>query len=572
VTDTAALNLLWCDQLMDGLAAAGVRRVVISPGSRSTPLVLALNRQPRIQSWRHPDERSAAFFALGLASHDHQPVALIATSGSAPGHWLPAVIEANRSGIPLILLSADRPAELQTCGSNQTVDQIHLFGSQVRGYYDAGSPSVLPEALTHIRRLGVQAVHRACGPEPGPVHINLPLPEPLTPQSFPPPPRSGPPVVVARNRIAPDPPQLRRIVQLINIGNGLIVCGPMPPDEAFASAVTHLAGELACPLLADPLSGLRFGGHNHSQVISNYDGFLRADAFNTGQSPDWVLRFGAAPVSKALLDYLARSGAQTILCAPHGDWPDPLHQTTEMVRSDPSLFCAALSEHALRSGQTTWRQRFTLAEQAVDRFRLPAQEIPTEDRLIEELLVQLPAHAILFSGNSLPIRQLDSWSGQRDMPLRIHANRGASGIDGNVSTLLGLAAACEHPVVGLLGDLTFFHDMNGLLFARGLRAVIILFNNNGGGIFGTLPQAGLETFEQQWLMPTHVDFRHTARLYDLNYQRIEQQRQFRPALAKALANPGVDLIEIMLQRERSLARQLAYVQQLKTIVDQTLLT
>ncbi len=164
MTDTAAFNLLWSDQLMDGLVAAGVEQVVISPGSRSTPLVLALNRQPRLRSWQHPDERSAAFFALGLASHARRPVALIATSGSAPGHWLPAVIEANRAGIPLILLSADRPAQLQACGSNQTVDQIHLFGSQVRASMMRGHLAAQPQALTHIRRLGIQAVHRACGP------------------------------------------------------------------------------------------------------------------------------------------------------------------------------------------------------------------------------------------------------------------------------------------------------------------------------------------------------------------------------------------------------------------------
>ncbi len=184
----------------------------------------------------------------------------------------------------------------------------------------------------------------------------------------------------------------------------------------------------------------------------------------------------------------------------------------------------------------------------------------------------LPQYSILFSGNSLPIRQLDSWSGQREKPLRILANRGASGIDGNVSTLLGLAAAGEQPVVGLLGDLAFFHDMNGLLFSRGLHAVIILLNNNGGGIFGTLPQAGLEHFEQQWLMPTHLDFSHTARLYALDYQRIEQQRQFRPALQHALDYPGVSLLEIMLQREQSLSRNKRYLQQLKTLVDQALPT
>ncbi len=264
--DTASLNLLWSDQLMDGLASAGVSQVVISPGSRSTPLVLAVNRQPRLKSWHHPDERSAAFFALGLASHQCQPVALIATSGSAPAHWLPAVIEASRAGIPLILLSADRPPELQACGSNQTVDQIHLFGNQVRSFHDAGPAAQSSQAMTHIRRLGIQAVHRARWPDPGPVHINLPFREPLTPSQWPPEPTPGaviPPVI---NAVLPDPQQIHRISEIISAGKGLIVCGPAPHDPGFPEAVVALAKQLGSPLLADPLSELRYGGHDHAQA------------------------------------------------------------------------------------------------------------------------------------------------------------------------------------------------------------------------------------------------------------------------------------------------------------------
>lgn len=556
--DTASLNLVWSDKLIDGLAAAGVRRVVISPGSRSTPLVLAVNRHAKLNSWHHPDERSAAFFALGLASHAREPVALIATSGSAPAHWLPAVVEANRSGIPLVLLSADRPPELQACGSNQTVDQIHLFGSQVRGFHDAGLPSEEPQAQAHIRRLGIQAVHQSCWPDPGPVHINLPFREPLTPTQWPAAPSPGPAVPLAYNRVLPDNQQLQRITRLLSRGKGLIVCGPAPHSADFPQAVTALARQLGCPLLADPLSGLRFGGHDHSQVISRYDSFIRTDPFKTGERPDWILRFGAAPVSKALLDYLASIDAPLVLCAPLGDWPDPLHQVSEMVRGEPGLFCNALVQMGLTTGPAEWLHHFIQTEEKVDRRDIPPEEAPFEDKIINELMAALPDQAILFSGNSLPIRQLDSWSGQGEKQLRILANRGASGIDGNVSTLLGLTVAAEQPVVGLLGDLAFFHDMNGLLLARGLDGVIILLNNNGGGIFGMLPQARLETFAQQWLMPTHLDFTHTARLYGLEHQRIELQNQFRPALETALQTKGITLIEVILKREWSLLRQIRY--------------
>ncbi|MDJ0805368.1 MAG: 2-succinyl-5-enolpyruvyl-6-hydroxy-3-cyclohexene-1-carboxylic-acid synthase [Gammaproteobacteria bacterium] len=559
--DTAALNLLWSDQLMDGLAAAGVRRIVLSPGSRSTPLVLAVNRHPKLRHWQHPDERSAAFFALGLAIHQRQPVALIATSGSAPAHWLAATIEANRSHVPLILLSADRPPGLQACGSNQTIDQVHLFGTQVRGFYQAGTPTDDPQALAHIRRLGIQATHQALWPAPGPVHINLAFQEPLTPHRIAQRTLPGPSVPTSHSPVQPDPRQLQRLARVMISGRGLIVCGPMPQDAKFPSAVTRLAGQLNCPLLADPLSGLRFGSHDHSRLISRYDSFLGNDHFRHGARPDWVLRFGAAPVSKHLLEYLKWPDIHLVLCAPWGDWPDPLHQTGEMVRAAPALLCNALSDACTASETQTWLQGFTQAESAIADITAPCESAtPREQVVIEELIDTLPDDSLLFSGNSLPIRQLDSWSGQAAKRLRIIANRGASGIDGNVSTLLGLAAASEQPVVGLLGDLTFFHDMNGLLFARELDAVIIVFNNDGGGIFGLLPQAELETFEQHWLMPTHLDFTHTARLYALEHYRIERQDQFRPALRKALSTGGVTLIEIMLDRKLSLFAQSRYRQ------------
>jgi len=556
--DTASLNLLWSDGLMDGLAAAGVRRVVISPGSRSTPLVLAVQRQPRLTSWQHPDERSAAFFALGLACRERQPVALVATSGSAPAHWYPAVIEANHSGIPLLLLSADRPPELQACGANQTVDQTRLFGDQVRACYAAGCPDQGPAARRRIRALGIQAVHRALWPDPGPVHINLPFREPLTPSHWPEPPTPGPDAPVCIPQLAPEPAQLGRIRRLLSARRGLIVCGPLAPHGAFARAVTRLAARLGCPLLADPLSQLRFGGHDHGCILSHYDAALRAGAFSDGERPQWILRFGAAPVSKALLDYLQQCDAPTVLCAPRGDWPDPLHQTREMVRASPSLLCEALLEAVPPQAPAPWLARFRRVERVVAGVRPEPRDDPDEATLIGELMERLPERAHLFCGNSLPIRQLDRWGGQGTKPLHFYANRGASGIDGNISTLLGLAAAGEGPLVGLLGDLALFHDLNGLLLAPGLDGVIVLLNNGGGGIFGTLPQADLPGFEEHWLMPTGLDFGQAARLYGLGYRRVTRQAEFPVALEQALEERGCSLLEVQVDRLASLQRTRRY--------------
>ncbi len=560
MTDSGSDNLLWADALLDGLAAAGVRRAVISPGSRSTPLVLACDRHPRIKTWSRIDERTAAFFALGMAKQDRSPVALIATSGSAPAHWYPAVIEANHSGTPLILLSADRPPELQECGANQATDQKQLFGTQARGFFDPGPARSGPEALGQIRDLGVEATHLATGHNPGPVHINLPFREPLIPQVMPPANSSKVDMPVSRTRQQVDQEQLKRILSIISQGPGLIVCGPSTPDGDFHPAVAELARRMHTPILADPLSNLRFGAHAQSNIISHYDAFLRRREFAEQNRPEWVLRFGAIPVSKTLLQYLEQSKPTTILCAPRGDWPDPLHQTREMVRTQPLDLCNQLLEQVQTPATDHWLHSFQQQEERVRAIRLENDaDLPCGDLLIEQLIQAAPPDGIVFSSNSLPIRHLDSWSGSGAKPLRIMANRGISGIDGNISTLLGLGVSVDAPVLGVLGDLACYHDMNGLLGAAEIDAVIILLNNGGGGIFGYLPQADLEQFEQHWLTPTNLDFGKVAELYSLKFQRVRSQSGFRPALDLAMQKPGLSMIEVILDREQEMVRQQAWL-------------
>jgi 2-succinyl-5-enolpyruvyl-6-hydroxy-3-cyclohexene-1-carboxylate synthase len=559
MTDPGSDNLLWADALIHGLVMAGVRRAVISPGSRSTPLVLACSRNPAISTWTQVDERCAAFFALGLAKHDGSPVALVATSGSAPAHWYPAIIEANHSGIPLLLLSADRPPELQGCGANQTTDQRHLFGHQVRGFFDPGPARSGGEAQDQIRDLGLEATHLARGQNPGPVHINLPFREPLLPEHIPRPQDTTQDTPSPTTNRQPDPGQLGRILEISSGGPGLIICGPATPQAGFPPAVAELARRMGLPLLADPLSGLRFGAHGQSNIICRYDGFLRG-RFGADTRPDWVLRFGAAPISKTLLQYLEASRPSTILCAPRGDWPDPLHHTSEMVRSDPMELCNRLLERLPPTPESEWLQRFQQQEQRCRELQPEAiGDDPSERLVIERLIEAMPAGSTLFSGNSLSIRQLDSWSGGGAKPIRILANRGVSGIDGNISTLLGLGAGDSNPIFGLLGDLACYHDMNGLLAAPGIDGVLILMNNGGGGIFGHLPQAGLEQFEQHWLTPTKLDFSRVAGLYNLGFHRIMRQSEFQPALDTAMREPGLSLVEVMIDRQQSLERHRAWL-------------
>jgi 2-succinyl-5-enolpyruvyl-6-hydroxy-3-cyclohexene-1-carboxylate synthase len=567
MSSQALENCRWSQALLDGLVSRGLSQVVISPGSRSTPLALVCERHPAIRTWIQVDERSAAFFALGLAKADRQPVALIATSGSAPAHWYPAVIEASQDAIPLLLLSADRPPELQNCGANQTIDQVNLFGSHVRHFHQLPVPSSDSVQLDALQRLGQQAATQSLSPLPGPVHINIPFREPLVPAAMEEVLTATTVTVepVAPFAPPPDGAQLERLAAALTGGRGIIVCGPQHYGNDFAAAVTALAKRLGAPVLADPLSGLRFGSHDRESIISCYDAFLKRPAFTRHHGPDWVLRFGAMPVSKSLSTYLeSHQQSRHYLVDANGRMRDPLHRIDTPVTAAPTQLCHQLVEQLADSDNADnglWLQAFRQEE---DRARqLVTTHGSDEAAIIRHCIEQLPDGSTLFSSNSMAIRDLDSYSGSGNRPLRIVANRGVSGIDGNLSTLLGLSAANANKpglTVGLLGDLALFHDMNGLLMARGLDAIIVLFNNNGGAIFRHLPQAGLPEFERVWLTPTGLDFSTVAQLYQLEYQRVTDSRTFAAALEKARQQRGVRLIELVINSEKSLAQHRRYWQ------------
>ncbi len=542
--DLGLTNLRWAYGLVDGLTQGGLRHAVISPGSRSTPLVLACRQHPRIQTRVHLDERAAAFLALGLARGRNEPVALIATSGSAPAHWFPAVLEASASQVPLLLLSADRPPELQDWGANQTLDQSRLFGVHVRAFFQAGLPEEDPDLIRQIQRLGAKAVARACWPLPGPVHLNLPFREPLVPQA---PadawPRESPdPVAVQQPRLMPQATAVRQLADLLNTGPGLLICGPDTYAPDFPQALLDLSARSGAPVFADPLSNLRFGPWPKDRVLSRYDRFLRraADAL---PKPAWVLRFGAAPISKALCQYLAAQAVPQILVDPWGRWRDPSHRS-HLVQADPALLCAQLRPQ-LRSRARDWHQPFWEAESRAQPQEAESDRIHPS-RWIPELIDQLPEDSWLLSGNSLAIRYLDAWSGCGEKRLRIFCNRGTSGIDGTVSTLMGLSIAKGEKVVGLLGDVSLAHDLNGFWNAADREVVVIVLDNGGGGIFRQLPQAQLPDFEPYWCTPPNLDLAQVAALFCLGFQRVTTASEFRPALQRALATKGAQLIALSL--------------------------
>ena len=557
---------------VDELARSGVAHVCLTPGSRSTPLALLLREHPAIRVWTHLDERSAGFFALGMAKVLRAPVAVLSTSGTAAVNFAPAVVEAYYDRVPLLVFTADRPPELHGIGSPQTIDQARLYGTHAKWFVEMMLPDGSPEALRHARTVAARAATTARA-EAGPVHINFPFREPLIPAAGGPPPGRDGASVPADAAVSvsagenteqpsrrPDPATVASLAEeLLAAGKGLIVCGPQD-DTDFPNAAARLAAELGFPLLADPLSQVRCGSHHSDLVIDSYDAFLRDEEIARELVPDVVLRFGRTPVSKPLLLYLQRhAGSRQILVEEGGRWGDPALAATPAIQADPRALCEALlpalgrSERAASGWASRWQSIARQAGAALRR-RLAGEPGLSEPGVFAQLAELLPAGATLFAGNSMPVRDLDSCFPGAIRPVRFLANRGASGIDGVVSSALGASAVGSDPLVLVIGDVSFYHDMNGLLAVQrhNVNATIVLLNNDGGGIFSFLPQADeAEHFEELFGTPHGLDFRPAAELYGLAYRRAESWQDFREAIEASLGSPGVGLVEVRTDRREN---------------------
>jgi 2-succinyl-5-enolpyruvyl-6-hydroxy-3-cyclohexene-1-carboxylate synthase len=561
------------------LAHGGVAHVVVSPGSRSTPLTVAAARCPRLRLWPIVDERSAAFFALGLARQSGRPVALICTSGTAAANYLPAVVEAHHARVPLLVLTADRPPELRGWGAGQTIDQVSLYGAAVRRFVELPLPDGTPERLRYARALAARSVDDALGSPPGPVHLNWPLREPLEPPALPEPrpaPRSPAQVlaqagrgdhaytVVSRGRKLPGEEIIAELADLVvRHERGVVACGPLPPDTERSAAVAAFARAAGWPILADPASGLRCGAHvGIAPVIAQADLLLRDADFASTMAPDVVIRLGDSPVSKAQRLWLEKHPPEHLwLIDAHDGWSEPSHLASRVVRVDETLLCRAVAERSPAARRGAWTRDWTVAAEraahAVDRATL-SEEALLEPRAVRELARLLPDDATLFVASSMPIRDLDAFLDASEEPLRVLANRGANGIDGVVSSALGAAAADRGPVVALLGDLAMLHDIGGLLAARvhGLPLTFIVLNNDGGGIFSFLPvaeQGEAVDFERLFRTPHGLDFEAAANLYGLEYTRVATWDDYRQAILASLSASSpqarAHLVEVPIDRD-----------------------
>jgi 2-succinyl-5-enolpyruvyl-6-hydroxy-3-cyclohexene-1-carboxylate synthase len=533
----------------------------ICPGSRSTPLAIKLAQQPGIKVWMHLDERSAAYFGLGLAKALGEPVGLLATSGTAAANFLPAIVEAFLSRVPLVVLTADRPHELRDVGAPQTIDQLRLYGEHVKWFFDLPEPEATPEHIRLVRTLAARAVSSAVQAPAGPVHLNWPFREPLVPgpaEPAAPFERAGarPYVEVHAGCLAPSAEAVARLAaDLASNRRGVIVCGPQD-DPALPAALARLADRLGYPILADPLSGVRCGPHDRSLVIDAYDAFLRDAPAVDRLEPSVIVRLGAIPTSKPVLTYLQRyADARQIVVDP-GGWREPTGLATDMLHVDPLLLCESLLAVLPEQREQGWRERWCTLNAGARysiKLHMSASDELSEVRIFYELGSLLPDGAVIFAGNSMPVRDLDTFLPASERRLRCMSNRGANGIDGVVSSALGASAAGIGPVVLVIGDISLYHDMNGLLAARqhGLDLVVVLINNDGGGIFSFLPQAqaeGSPDFELLFGTPHGLDLRAFVEGYGGFFSRVSDWPSFEQAVSDGLARGGLSVVEVPTDR------------------------
>jgi len=529
-------NVTFCATLIDEWVRWGLTDAVVCPGSRSTPMAVALLEDERVRVHVHHDERSGAFMALGLARATHRPVAVLATSGTAAVEFHPAVVEADLDRVGLLVLTADRPPRLRGVGAPQTIDQVALYGSAVRAFLDAPLPD--PGNAGSWRTLARSVWRSATGPAPGPVHLNLPFDEPLLDD------RQPLPVVDAEDTvvvIAHDAFTLPGSLP----ARGVIVAGGAFDDPA---AVTALADRLGWPVLADPRSGCRVPDR---PVIAHADALLRADGPHG--DTEMVVRFGPFPASKVVNQWLAALPVPHIHIDPRRALDDPHGVVTRRVHMQASAWVASVAAVVEPQVDDTWMQRWRSADDAAE-TAIAADEHgggPTEPGIARAVVAAVPDGGSLVVSSSMPVRDVEWYAAPRH-GLVVHANRGANGIDGVISTAVGVALA-GGPTALLIGDVAFLHDTNGLLGVdrRGIDLCIVVVDNDGGGIFSFLPQAStLEpaAFEELFGTPHGVDLGALAHAHGLPVLDAADDAAVGVAVAAALATGGVHVVRVRTSR------------------------
>lgn len=555
--DFSNANTIWSGVLAETLFRCGMRRAVIAPGSRSAPLVFAFARHPGIEAVSVLDERSAGFFALGLAKRERAPVALICTSGTTEANFLPAVVEARESGAPLLVLTADRPPELRDCAAGQAIDQQKLYGSFAQFYHELALPEVEEARLRYLRQTAAHAAARCLRPAPGPVHLNVPLRDPLVPAAVPGAREAALGIdwdgFFAHLEPAREPTPADPAPEIAAAVHGVIVAGPAEPADpaAYAASVGALAGRLGWPVLADALSPLRHRASAVPHLVTAYDGILRAEGSSESFRPEAVLCLGSWPTSKVLRSWIERSAAPVILVGTRFDNRDALHGRTRAAAVAIEALASGAEPPPIPNGyQELWSRREERARAELDR-RLEACAELFEPKAAWLLARHLPEDTPVFLASSMPVRDVEFVWPAGDRRLRPFFNRGANGIDGTLSTALGVAHGGASAVL-LTGDLALLHDANGFLIGPKLKGslTVVLVNNRGGGIFEHLPVARFDPpFEEFFATPQQVDFGQLCAAHGVEHERVRDWEHF-TSLVSRLPRQGIRVLELGTDRKR----------------------
>jgi 2-succinyl-5-enolpyruvyl-6-hydroxy-3-cyclohexene-1-carboxylate synthase len=546
MASSAAITATFCATLVDEWLACGVRHAVVSPGSRSTPMALALANRTELQVHIFHDERSAAFAALGIGKASGVPAILLCTSGTAAVEFHPAVVEAHHAEVPILVCTADRPPELQAVGAPQTIDQQNLYGVAVRKFINA---DVADDGEANSwRDLAQSAFVSTVGQRRGPVHLNLQFREPLVGDATELPRRNSAHSSISRPALKVSRRQFKKLNKLLSTSRGLIVAGP---ENYLADSVIQLAENLGWPVLADPRSKVRV---EHRLVVAAADSILRDQRFAESHAPEVVIRLGTPPASKVVNTWLANSNATQVVLTTTPTLVDPDRKCALHIQCEIDALCSELIASITARTNTTWLSSWAQAEklaQVAINAALTNELKISEPAIARTIYAAMPSNAHLVVSSSMPIRDVE-WYGAPRSALTVHANRGVNGIDGVVSTAVGVALATNEPTALLIGDVALLHDTNGMLNLnlRNLDLRIFVVDNNGGGIFSFLPQKTTldETrFEMVFGTPHQVDIEALAKAHNISAQTIESLDD----LAMAVAQRGLRLTRIVTNREEN---------------------
>jgi 2-succinyl-5-enolpyruvyl-6-hydroxy-3-cyclohexene-1-carboxylate synthase len=547
---SAATTATFCATLVDEWLQCGVRHAVVSPGSRSTPIALEIANRQEIEMHIFHDERSAAFAALGIAKASGIPAILVCSSGTAAVEFHPAVVEAHHSEVPILICTADRPAELQGVGAPQTIDQQNLYGVSVRKFVNA---EVADESESHTwRKIARDLFATSLGKVRGPVHLNLRFREPLMGVATSLPPRHERSAMIADKVDLPSARSLRKLKKALNFKNGVIIAGP---ENYQIESIFRLAQTLSWPVLADPRSGARVPS---KFVVAAADSILRDEDFAKKLQPQVVLRFGTLPASKVVNSWLASSGAKQIVITTTPTLADPDQLCALHIVGEIDELCAELVSDRTNGqndrGDFSWLDLWDTAESSAQKSinaALADEPGLSEPGVARALYGLLPEASNLVVSSSMPIRDVE-WFAAPRTGLRVHANRGANGIDGVVSTAVGIALATRQPTTLLIGDIALLHDVNGLigLASRKIDLRIVVIDNNGGGIFSFLPQAQnleLTKFEKIFGTPHGVNLKMVAQAHQINTHEVANMSDF----AEVLSQRGPWLARVVTDRQEN---------------------